>query len=78
MSKEYYYVQVLAQNKLKFITDIDNTKHISYWEDDKDFKIFSCKSYATEIANGLCLNGYYAFVVESLYKLEFKNKDLNN
>ena len=76
MSKTYYYVQVLAQNKLKFITSIDNGEHISYWEDDKDFKIFSCKSYATEIANGLCFNGYYAFVVESLYKLEFKNKDL--
>lgn len=74
MSKKYYYVQVIAQNKLKFITSID--KHISYWEDDKDFKEFSTKSYATEIANGLCLNGYYAFVVESLYKLDFHNKDL--
>lgn len=76
MSKKYYYVQVLAQNKLKFITSIDNTKYISYWEDDKDFKEFSTKSWATDIANGLCLNGYYAFVVESLYKLDFHNKDL--
>lgn len=76
MNKKYYYIQVIDKNKIKFITEIDNENKMSYWENDKEFKIFETKSYADDIAMGLCLNGFYAFVVESLYKLEFKNKDL--
>ena len=75
-NKKYYYVQVISGNRIKFITSIDNTKQISYWDDDKEFKVFDSKSFANEIAMGLCFNGYYAFVVESLYKLDFKNNDL--
>ena len=74
--KNYYYVQVIVGNKIKFVTSVDNAKQVTYWEDDKEFKVFESKSYASDIANGLCFNGYYAFVVESLYKLDFTNDKL--
>lgn len=74
--KKFYYVQVISNNKIQFITSIDNLSKSAKWENDKQFKVFSSKTYATDIATGLALNGYYAFVVESLYELTFKNNDL--
>ena len=41
--KNYYYVQVISENKIKFVTSVDNEKQVTYWEDDKDFKIFENK-----------------------------------
>lgn len=71
-----YYVQVIVGNKIKFVTSVDYEHKTTQWDDDQNFKKFDNKLQATDIATGLCLNGYYAFVVESFYPLDFKNESL--
>lgn len=75
--KKYYYVQVIDGTKPKFVTRVDNIKHYSYWDGDKKPLSLGYKSIANDIAYGLCVNGFYAFIVESLYELTFTNDDLN-
>lgn len=77
--KNYYYVQVIADNKPKFITSIDHTTKCAKWEKDRPFKQFNTLARAKDIANGLCYNGYYAYVVTSIIPLDnLTNEQLSN
>lgn len=74
--KKYYYVQVITGNKIKFVTSLDYNIRDAHWDKDKKPLNFKKRTSAYDIALGLSLNGYYAFVVESIYELNFTNGDL--
>lgn len=42
---------------------LNNAKSEAYWTDGEDVLLFAIKTYAEDLARGLCLNGYPAMVV---------------
>lgn len=69
--KKYYYIQIIKNKKLRFIT---NSKLES--EEEQAPYEFDSKEVADNVALKLCLNRTYAFVFESIYPISSKNKKL--
>ena len=65
--KNFYYVLVFTESGAKYVTKIPERNYAEWNELEKplDFN----KSYAEDIAIGLCLNGYSAVVVMSPYEI---------
>lgn len=63
MSKNKYGVLVCTRTNFRFVTNVDNAKSEAYWTDGEDVLLFAIKTYAEDLARGLCLNGYPAMVV---------------
>lgn len=62
--KKYYYVVVHTDNQLKFVTDIDyETKTCRWSKDGVPLKL--TKTRAEDIAFGLFVNFFAAFIIES-------------
>ena len=73
--KYHYYVGVLnAENKINFVTRVDNQHKISYWTEGEKAKRFTL-SYAKDLVFGLGLNGYNAVVITAPEYYEFKNTE---
>ena len=61
--KAKYGVLVCARTNFRFVTKVDDTKSEAYWTDGEDALQFASKTYAEDLARGLCLNGYPTMVV---------------
>lgn len=64
-----FYILVHDGNKLIFVTELDNSIKNVYWN-YKQPPLKLAQSYAEDIVEGLSINGYRAFVFESLYPIE--------
>lgn len=60
-------------NTIKYVTSIDTNTNIAKWESDKEAKVFDSKSYAEDVAFGLCVNGYGAVVMIKPDYITLKN-----
>lgn len=68
--KKHYYVLVLTTEGPKFVTKIDNAnKTAEYNMLEKPMK-FGSKSYAEDVALGLCLNMVTAFAIANPWEVE--------
>ena len=68
MAKKYfYYVLVFTSSGAKYVTNIPERNYAEWYELEKPLD-FS-KSYAEDVAMGLCLNGYSAVMVMSPYEI---------
>lgn len=65
----YFYILVDNGKHLLFVTALDNTTKNVLW-DKKQPPLKIAQSYAEDIVEGLCINGYKAFVFESLYPIQ--------
>lgn len=61
--KNHYYVLVMTDNGPMFVTSIGE-HHMCYWDEEKEPKEFS-KAYAEDIAFGLRMNMFTAYLVVS-------------
>ena len=66
--KNWYYVLVLTEHGPSFVTSIGDGK-TAYWNKSEKPKEFS-QSWADDIAFGLQVNGYNAFMVCMRYELD--------
>lgn len=62
-------------NTIKYVTSIDTNTNVAKWESDKEAKVFDSKSYAEDIAFGLCVNGYGAVVMIKPDYITLKNPE---
>lgn len=62
-------------NTIKYVTSIDTNTNIAKWESDKEAKVFDSKSYAEDVAFGLCVNGYGAVVMIKTDYITLKNPE---
>lgn len=71
MAKQKYHYYIGVQNKdgMSFVTKIDNASKTSYWNVD-DEPLEMGKLIAQDISWGLCLNGYNAVVIQSLFEIK--------
>lgn len=64
-------------NTIKYVTSINTNTNVAKWESDKEAKVFDSKSYAEDVAFGLCVNGYDAVVmIKSDYIILKKSRRL--
>lgn len=61
-------------NTIKYVTSIDTNTNIAKWESDKEARVFD-KSYAEDVAFGLCVNGYSAVVMIKPDYISLKNPE---
>lgn len=62
-------------NTIKYVTSIDTNTNVAKWESNKEAKVFDSKSYAEDIAFGLCVNGYSAVVMIKPDYIALKNPE---
>lgn len=62
-------------NTIKYVTSIDTNTNIAKWKSDKEAKVFDSKSYAEDVAFGLCVNGYGAVVMIKPDYISLKNPE---
>ncbi len=67
-NKKYYYVGVHTKSGLMLVTERINSARTCYWSIEKK-PLSMAKSVAEDTALGLCLNGFVAVVVQSIYEL---------
>lgn len=60
------------RNTLRFVTGLEGRNAL--WEAGKPAKAFS-KTIAKDVIMGLCLNGYYATIIEAPNFMSFNNKE---
>ena len=60
-------------NTIKYVTSINTNTNVAKWESDKEAKIFESKSYAEDVAFGLCVNGFNAVVMIKPDYITLKN-----
>lgn len=66
--KFYYYVGVQTNDGMRFVTKINNSNRMSYWNlNEKPLEM--TQMLATDIAEGLCMNCTTAVVVKSFFEL---------
>lgn len=61
-----------GMNTIKYVTKTQNHPSVAHWEDGKPAEIFS-KTWAEDVALGLCMNGYPAIVMIKPDYLELVN-----
>jgi hypothetical protein len=72
--KNYWYVLVMAEDGPAFVTSVDNLQKMAHWnKDEKPLELG--KSTAENLAFGLRVNFFTAFVVSS--KFEIKEQPYN-
>lgn len=78
---ENYVVGILYayedRTEIKFVTSIGTKPKVAMWEDGEDAMIFS-KDYATDVAFGLCVNGYVAIPIIKADYLNLSNPKLRD
>lgn len=62
-------------NTIKYVTSINTNTNVAKWESDKEAKVFDSKSYAEDVAFGLCVNGYDAVVMIKSDYIILKNPE---
>lgn len=67
-NKKHYYVAVLLNTGLRFVTGTNNTTKTAFWKKGEK-PVELSKSYAEDIAYCLNLNFTPAIVVSSFYEL---------
>ena len=60
-------------SEIKFVTDIDNEHRVTYWKTGKVALAMS-QSMAEGITEGLCMNGFKAFVIKAPSTFVFENE----
>ena len=60
-------------NTIKYVTSINTNTNVAKWESNKEAKTFESKSYAEDVAFGLCANGFNAVVMIKPDYITFKN-----
>lgn len=68
MKKNFYYVGVCTDSKIKLVTSIERSGWIAHWDMDKKPQAFA-QQIAKEIIDGLVANGFTAVIVTSLLEL---------
>ena len=68
--KYHYYIGVQNKDGMSFVTKIDNVNKTSYWDTDDEPPLEMGKTVAQDISWGLCLNGFNAVVVQSLFEIK--------
>lgn len=67
--KNFWYIIVLTDEGAKFVTSLDySTKYAKWDKTEKPLEL--SQSVAKDICLGLCLNGYNAFPVCSLFEVD--------
>ena len=73
---EEYVVGVLFayedRTEIKYVTNVDISTKVAYWEDGKEAKIFS-KDWASDLAWALCVNGNPAIPMIKPDYLDLRN-----
>lgn len=67
--KYFYYVLVMTNSGPVFVTGIPERNWANYNKDEKPME-FGSKSYAQEVANGLCMNFQQAYMITSQWEIE--------
>ena len=67
--KYLYYVVVRTEDGAKFVTKVDNTTKMAYWDSNEKPRSFN-KSYADNLALCLTLNFHLAFTLKSYHELK--------
>ena len=66
--KKYYYVLVFTNEGPVYVTKVDNSTRMCYWDkDDKPYE-FGSESYARETALGLSWNGNHSVPVVTTWE----------
>ena len=65
--KKYNYIAVIQDGKTKLVTGWDTKK--CYWFDSEKPKAMT-QSLALDFVYGLCLNGYKAYMLVSLWEID--------
>lgn len=61
-NKQKYGIMVYNENSFRFVTRLNGGN--AEWNVGQQALLFSSRSYAKDIATGLCLNGFPAMLVE--------------
>lgn len=73
---ENYVIGILFsyndRTEIKYVTNIETKTRVAHWENGKEAMLFS-KSYATDLAWALCVNGYVAIPMIKADYLDLKN-----
>ncbi len=64
--KYFYYVGVRVKSGMAFVTKTNNVNRWATWDVEKEPCQF-CRSSAISICEGLCLKGFDACVIQTLY-----------
>lgn len=67
--KNYWYVLVMTNAGPKFVTEVDNSQKMCYWDINEAPYEFGSKEYAKETAVCLTINLNYAMAVCSPYEI---------
>jgi hypothetical protein len=67
--KNYWYVLVMTNEGPKFVTEMDNSQKMCYWDINEAPYEFGSKSYAQETAVCLTINMNYAMAVCTPYEI---------